>query len=70
VFAAEKPKVVGAGGTAEFGEQVVAEIRAEGGESLIEWNFIIASGLLKNVLKAGYCWVSQQYPDHQFIEQG
>jgi hypothetical protein len=56
VFAQEGPKVVGAGRTAEFGEQVVAEIRAEGGEPLIERNFIIAPGLLKNVFKAGYCW--------------
>jgi hypothetical protein len=53
VFAQEGAKVVSAGRTAEFGEQVVAEIRAEGGEPFIDRKFIIAPGLLKNVLKAG-----------------
>jgi NAD(P)-dependent dehydrogenase (short-subunit alcohol dehydrogenase family) len=53
VFAQEGAKVVSAGRTAEFGEQVVAEIRAEGEEPIIDRKFIIAPGLLKNVLKAG-----------------
>ena len=52
-----------------MGEHVVAEIRAEGGEPLIDRKFIIALGLLKNVLIAGYCWVSQQYPENQFVER-
>ncbi len=70
VFVQEGAKVVGAGRTAEFGEQVVAEIRAEGGEPLIDQKFIIAPGLLVNVLIAGYCWDTQQYPDHHFVERG
>jgi len=53
VFAQEGLKVVSAGGTAGMGEQVVAEIRAEGGEPLIDWVLVIAPGLLKNVFSAG-----------------
>jgi NAD(P)-dependent dehydrogenase (short-subunit alcohol dehydrogenase family) len=39
-FVQEGVKVVGAGRTAEFGEQVMVETRAEGGEPLIDRKFI------------------------------
>jgi len=64
VFAQEVPKIVGAERTIEMDEQVVKEIRTEGEKPIIDRKFIIAPGLLKNVFKAGYCWDSQQYPDH------
>jgi len=53
VFAQEVPKIVGAERTIEMDEQVVKEVRAEGEEPIIDRKFIIAPGLLINVLKAG-----------------
>jgi hypothetical protein len=62
-------KIVGAERTIEMDEQVVKEIRTEGEEPIINRKFIIAPGLLVNVLIAGYCWDTQQYPDHHFVER-